>query len=379
MLPKRPELNQQQSLALATYHQQLARQMLIAASGLVILVVPAYQLQEFFLIGAVPEHWAAHAAWRSLPLLVAVFALAWCSIRGDAHGAPVLLRLLALAVMSMMFGLFAVHWMNDGTQVDRMLRGIIISTFAVTLFSLKGWRELLVFFGLPFVALLAMLQARGYPALEVMTVMFDPLMMFLIAAIGAELLYRTWLDAFLANQKLAEHAATDPLTGLSNRRHIKPQLHSETARARRHGTPYSILMADLDHFKTVNDRYGHAVGDLVLQETARRMRAVVRTEDRIARWGGEEFLILLTECDADQAAIAAEKIRQYMADEPFQCDGHAIPVTISIGVAQHEGAQEPDEVIERADQALYQAKQDGRNRVCRAPAIRPAAPVTGAA
>jgi two-component system, cell cycle response regulator len=359
-----PELTESQALALARHHRGLARRLVLAAAGLVLVVVPLYQFQEVFQIGGAPELVWSNAAWRLVPISLGIAGLIWCSVRTDGYGAPWMLRLLALGVMTMIFGLFATHWIAGSDQIDRMIRGVIISTFAVTLFSLKGARELIVFFGLPFLVMLATLQVMAHSALVIVAALFDPLMMFIIAAIASELLYRTWLDAFLANQRLAEHAATDPLTGLSNRRHIEPQLEGETARALRHRATFSILMADLDHFKQVNDTYGHDTGDEVLREVARRLRSLLRTEDRSARWGGEEFLVLLTDTDAEQAAKVAEKIRQGIADEPIEFNGHRIPITISIGVAGHAGENDPLEIIRRADQALYRAKDEGRNRVC---------------
>ncbi len=361
-----PELSEPQALALTRYHRSLARTLALSAAALVMVVIPVYQLQELLLLG-MPDLWRAHVGWRSLPMIIAVVVLAWCSWHRDGYGAPLLLRLLALSVMAMIFGLFAVNWIADSNDIDRMTRGVIICTFAVTLFSLKGARELVVFFAAPFVVLLVFLQVSGHSVLAAIATLFDPLMMFIIAAIASEVLYRTWMAAFLANQQLAEHAATDSLTGLSNRRHIEPQLAGETARARRHQATFSVLMADLDHFKRVNDRYGHDAGDEVLREVARRLREMLRTEDRPARWGGEEFLVLLTDTELDQAEIVAEKLRAGIADTPIEVNGHSIDMTISIGVAQHQGEDDPLDLIRRADQALYRAKDEGRNRVCADP------------
>lgn len=359
-----PELTEPQALALTRRHRTLARNLSLSGAALVLLVVPVYQLQELFLAGGIPDRWWAHAGWRSVPMVVAMGTLAWCSWHEDGYGAPVLLRLLALSVMAMIFGLFALHWVAGSDDIERMVRGIIICTFAVTLFSLRGARELAVFFGLPLLVMLGFMQLRGESVPAIIAALFDPLMMFVIAGIASELLYRTWLAAFIANQQLAEHAATDPLTGLSNRRHIEPQLEGEIGRALRHRATFSLLMADLDHFKRVNDQYGHDAGDAVLREVARRLKDLLRTEDRPARWGGEEFLVLLTDTDADQAGIVAEKIRAGIADAPVKVNGHAIDMTISIGVAEHHDEDDPLELIRRADQALYRAKDAGRNRVC---------------
>jgi two-component system, cell cycle response regulator len=358
-----PMLSEPLQLALTRHDRRLARKLLLAGSVAVLLVVPLYQLQELFLFGGLPAFWHAHAALRALPFLIALASLLWCFSHADGHGAPTWLRLLALAVMLMIFGLFTMHWVEQSGQIDRMIRGVILCTFAVTLFSLSGLRDLLLFFGLPFVLSLLVLWLDGHSTLIVILALFDALMMFTVAVIAAELLYRTRLEAFLANQQLAEHASTDPLTGLSNRRHIEPQLVGEIARAKRHQTRFSILMADLDHFKRVNDQYGHDVGDEVLREVACRIRALLRTEDRPARWGGEEFLVLLTDTDAGQAAVVADKLRQAIADQVVESSGGRIPITISVGVAAYAGEKEPLEIIKRADRALYRAKAEGRNRV----------------
>ncbi len=358
------ELTESQALALTRHHRALARRLALSAAALVLVVVPVYQLQELFLIDRIADLCRYHLGWRALPMMVALVALVWCSWHKDGFGAPWLLRALALSVMAMIFGLFAVHWITDCNDIERMVRGLIICTFAVTLFSLKGARELIIFFGAPFLVLLVFLQTGRHSVLAVIGTLFDPLTMFIVALIASEVLYRTWLAAFIANQQLAEHAATDPLTGLSNRRHIEPQLQGETARALRHRATFSLLMADLDHFKRVNDQYGHDAGDEVLREVARRIRSMLRTEDRPARWGGEEFLVLLTDTSAEQAEVVAEKIRKAIADTPIEVNGQSVDMTISIGVAQHQGEDDPLDLIRHADQALYRAKDTGRNRVC---------------
>lgn len=365
MLPlESPQLSESQNLALNRHHRAIARRLAVAGAALVLVAAPLYQFQDFLLAEGIPDLWWWNAGWRAIPIIVAILTLVWCSTRTDGYGAPAILRLLALSVMVMIFGLFATSWLAGSDTIDRMVRGVIICTFAVALFSLRGYRELIVFFGLPFVVMLAVLQMRGESLLAPIAALFDPLMMFLVAAVASELIFRTWLDAFVANQQLAEHASTDPLTGLSNRRYIEPQLAGETARALRHKATFSILLADLDHFKQVNDQYGHDTGDEVLREVARRFQSLLRTEDRAARWGGEEFLILLTDTDVDQAVVVAEKIRRAIAENPVDCDHHRIPITVSIGVAGHDGEREPLKIIKRADQALYRAKGEGRNRVC---------------
>ncbi len=159
-------------------------------------------------------------------------------------------------------------------------------------------------------------------------------------------------------------ALTDDLTGVFNRRHLMTILGQEVQRARRLSRPLALLIVDLDFFKQINDSYGHVAGDLTLRALADRLRTRIRDIDTLARYGGEEFVIALPEADSHGAALAAERLRQNIADEPFQIGSLEIALSVSIGVAvltdSDSGA---DSVLERADSALYKAKGLGRNRV----------------
>jgi len=163
-----------------------------------------------------------------------------------------------------------------------------------------------------------------------------------------------WKDA-------AEH---DPLTGLINRRAFLPRLQNEHQRALRTGNTYTFAMLDLDHFKSINDAYGHHCGDAVLCALAAVMVENCRSIDAVVRMGGEEFGILFPECHIDEALIALERIRKRFESSSTMADGKLIFVTVSIGVAAFAGAEEKDtEVVERADRALYAAKAEGRNQI----------------
>lgn len=162
-------------------------------------------------------------------------------------------------------------------------------------------------------------------------------------------------------------AVIDPLTGLYNRRYAKQHLKAVADRAEDEGSPFSILMMDLDEFKQVNDRYGHRAGDLVLREFAERIQENVRGIDLVARVGGEEFCVIMPGTDVSQATDVAERLRGNIDERPFCAKdetGQHIHVTVSIGVATSEGRPEDmDHVLEEADIALYQAKNNGRNKV----------------
>ncbi len=162
-------------------------------------------------------------------------------------------------------------------------------------------------------------------------------------------------------------ATTDELTGLSNRRQILTQGEVELARARRYGKPLSAVMMDIDHFKTFNDRFGHAVGDRVLSTVAEWARSALRTLDVIGRYGGEEFVALLPETDLAGAALVAERLRQAVGQSHVPSEAGPLSVTISLGVAQLVFGEGLAGLLNRADEALYQAKEGGRNRVVVAP------------
>jgi diguanylate cyclase (GGDEF)-like protein len=167
-----------------------------------------------------------------------------------------------------------------------------------------------------------------------------------------------------AREALRELAIRDSLTGLWNRRMILDQLGSELSRARREGKPLAVAIADLDHFKRVNDSFGHSTGDAVLREAAKRMRSAVRDCDFIGRYGGEEFLLVLPGCDGTSGRLVAERVRSRVAAEPVQTDEAPIPTTVSLGLAFSAAAEaKPDALIDAADDALYRAKAEGRNRV----------------
>jgi two-component system cell cycle response regulator len=165
--------------------------------------------------------------------------------------------------------------------------------------------------------------------------------------------------------KLRTRATRDPLTGLWTRGAILDQLDRELERARRGHTAVGVMMADIDSFKSINDSYGHSAGDLVLSEAARRIRTALRPYDSVGRVGGEEFLVLLPDCDAAIAYAVAERVRTNISCEPFYVEGASLTVTVSIGITVNRQAPEADGAVlmRRADQALYRAKATGRDRV----------------
>jgi diguanylate cyclase (GGDEF)-like protein len=170
------------------------------------------------------------------------------------------------------------------------------------------------------------------------------------------------LDA--KNQALAVLSLTDRLTGLCNRRRLDQVLSAEWRRAQRYGTPFSVVMIDLDNFKDVNDTFGHAVGDAVLVRVADILLAVVRETDVVGRFGGEEFLLICPETAVDDARTLAEALRRELQDTDFPVVGR---ITASFGLADYEADPGPAALVARADEAMYRAKQSGRNQVIVAP------------
>jgi diguanylate cyclase (GGDEF)-like protein len=163
--------------------------------------------------------------------------------------------------------------------------------------------------------------------------------------------------------KLQEYADRDGLTGISNRRFFEARLRDEYTRWQRYGGDMSVLLFDLDHFKKINDQFGHGVGDTVLREMAQRVAQVVRVQDTFGRFGGEEFALLLPCTPLEDAMQVAEKIRHTIGDAPVDVQGVSVPVTASVGgAAARVGVPNYDVLINEADAALYSAKRQGRNR-----------------
>ncbi len=181
----------------------------------------------------------------------------------------------------------------------------------------------------------------------------------IVARVRSALRYKDYHDRLLAM------AMQDSLTGLYNHALLIELLDKEIYNARRKGLSVAFAMMDIDHFKRVNDQYGHLAGDYVLKEVARILTVSLRKGDPIGRYGGEEFGFILTGIALEQAVALCERVRQSIAEFSFSHEGHEIPITVSFGLAQllPEKSERPNDVIRRADDALYRAKEGGRNRL----------------
>ncbi len=209
-----------------------------------------------------------------------------------------------------------------------------------------------------------LLEGLGAGADDYLTKPLDPPLLRARLQVGRRIL-DLQANLLATQEQLRYQADHDPLTGLYNRAGILVQLEREICRAKRDRTPLSVIMGDLDHFKRINDTHGHAAGDAALCQAARRITSSVRGYDVVGRFGGEEFLIVLPNCDAADALSRAEQIRERVARETMDLGGLPVAVTVSLGAAATNpfAAEEAAALIARADGALYQAKEAGRNRV----------------
>jgi diguanylate cyclase (GGDEF)-like protein len=167
----------------------------------------------------------------------------------------------------------------------------------------------------------------------------------------------------IAYDNMNRLARTDPLTQLANRRDFLEKFQYEINRFERNLKPFAVVMGDLDDFKGINDRFGHDCGDFVLVSIAKIMKTMIRKQDTVGRWGGEEFILLLPESSLQGGRIAAESIRKRLAAETFTFKGHSLVITITFGVSEFNGTVDLDACIKQADEALYRGKSLGKNCV----------------
>lgn len=333
--------------------------------------------------------------WLALALGLSLYVPAWPS----GHLLRNLGDLLVIGAAALQHRGLALYWAQR--PADRAYAALVALAFAVIAFSLAlpnghAWRVAAVCLGagVPLLATAALTWRHG----RQVTPALAPMLAGTLALLAAVLLVRAVQALFsdgqtkmsidgpgrfnvalvilvmfvggclnLAHirlvlgrvlQRLTAQAQTDPLTGAVNRRGLLQGAAQVHGRAVRGSHAYSVLMVDIDHFKAVNDQHGHAGGDRVLQRVARNLRDGLRSGDLVARWGGEEFCVLLPRIGADDAQALAQRMVQQIAD------GGDPQVTVSIGVAEWQaGDDTPESVIRRADAALYRAKESGRNRV----------------
>jgi two-component system cell cycle response regulator len=238
----------------------------------------------------------------------------------------------------------------DGLQVCHAVRQQALAYVYIILLTARGGRE-------------DMVAGLGAEADDFLTKPFDAMELGARLRSGERIL-ELQENLLRAQETLRLQATHDPLTGLWNRATILDRLGRELHRVEREGGALAVMIADLDHFKPINDTYGHAAGDAVLRQAAERMKSTLRDCDFLGRYGGEEFLFVLPACGPAVAAHAARRVCGRIAAEPMHTDSSPLAVSVSIGVAAVRGsACEPAALIKVADEALYRAKALGRNRV----------------
>jgi diguanylate cyclase (GGDEF)-like protein len=255
-------------------------------------------------------------------------------------------------------------------QVFAVQAGIATLFFAAAgaLCSWRAWQQrnigdaiiayaaLVMVVGIP-VALYQLLEQNNYPGAQAIA--------FGVHSCAYALVAIGFLASVLIEyqQHLSHLATEDPLTGLLNRRGLEDALSLSLAQAARKALNTSAIMVDIDHFKRVNDSFGHEVGDQVIKLVAEFLRTMSRASDVVARTGGEEYLLILPDTSLDAARVLAERIRMAIAEHPLLVSRQRIPVTVSLGVASVTGEADLDELYKEADRAMYLAKRGGRNRV----------------
>lgn len=293
-----------------------------------------------------------------------------------AEDDPVSLRVLQAFLAKWKYEVVAV---TDGLEALRILQSDDAPSLAILDWMMPGMegpevcRRVRQLHGRPYVYILLLtarnlkgdlLRGLAFGADDYLTKPFDAMELRARLHVGLRILDLQH-NLIAAREELRFKATYDTLTELCNRGVILEALGREYARRAREGGSFGIILADLDHFKLVNDSYGHLAGDEVLRQTARRMRSCVRPYDIIGRYGGEEFLIVVPASDRDSTGALAERIRSVVAAGPFHFDDREIPATISMGVVicDDENAPELQSLLRLADEALYRAKHAGRNRV----------------
>jgi len=280
-----------------------------------------------------------------------------------------------LTLPQSVFGVLITAW---GYAIDPPLRGAIIAIMLLNLvwgmFVLSQRQA----FGLYLFGLASLGAAMVWgaltdpvhfpPAVEALHFSFAAILMTAVSVLSVNMAkLRAKLGARTAElraaleriQYLAHH---DELTRISNRRHLSERLAAEQLNQRQSGQTMSLVLIDIDHFKTVNDRHGHAAGDAVLRQFANALQATLRSTDFAGRWGGEEFLVVTPQASAETAAALIERLRAALAATPFDNLVPGLHITFSAGVAECAPGEDLHLAIERADRALYQAKQGGRDR-----------------
>lgn len=320
------------------------------------LVQNALVVLSFVLLQKGAEQFGSYPPrrWDFVPLFLLLGIVQWLTTQGPAvYPWRVGIFTVTVSYPLVMTALHILAWTRNHAVVSNTMAAIVTAPIGLTL-AVFWMRAALVFSGTPE----GTVDFAHNTAFDVAA---SAILQVVLAAFNfslASLLLGSLIE------RLRELSATDQLTDLPNRRVMMHRLTQEHARYLRSHHGYSVVMMDLDYFKKINDSYGHTVGDQVLQAVARLLQDNLRTSDTLARFGGEEFMLLMPLTDTDGALVQARRIRDRIAASPVHTDAGALQVTMSLGVAE-SFLTDPQAaaVIRRADAALYQAKARGRNTV----------------
>ena len=282
----------------------------------------------------------------------------------------------ALTMQQMLYAILCAAWAYSFAGQVHSLVGIILAVILMFgMFGLSSRQVIWVgFYTLGLFGLVMVQAARSNPEHYPAGGEIVYFMMLCIMVVGVGLLtvrlhrmrdrlrrQKLELEAALAHiHRLATH---DDLTGLVNRRHMQELLENERMRLERSEQDWCVALIDLDHFKSVNDAHGHAIGDEVLRALSRHAHTLIRRTDVLARWGGEEFVLLLPNTPIAMATISLERLREHFHANPLVVQGIELPVSFSAGLTEHQRGETVAQTLERADKLCYQAKTLGRNRV----------------
>ena len=332
----------------------LVMRMLVSGSGVNTQAVLCWAaLAPIGLLAAlvlVRSGWSKRFADPSLSLFQMLWALNFNAVAYVIAG-PARAVVLPVLVIIMMFGIFS----RDRRQT------LFLMFYAMVLYTMA--------------ILVTASMDSPQPALAVVVAHLTVVLLSLLAGTMMCLQVQT-IRSRMRNQKhelqgaleqIRQMAMRDHLTGLINRRQMSELMALELRRCQRSGRPLLLAQLDIDHFKAINDTHGHSVGDLALQAFAHTALAHLRGSDVLARWGGEEFVLLLCDTEPEAATELLERVRSAVQAHTLPHGEHSIRMTVSIGWAQHQHGESLDETLQRADQALYEAKRGGRNRVVHAP------------
>lgn len=342
---------QQWTLVLCVYLAGIAVMQLLAWRGLMstadVTRWTAFNLTGLTLIyAALRSGWSRRLQDPSLTepqMLFAIVNSLWCyCMSGEVRSA-----MLYPMMLTFMFGAFSLTWM----RIARLTAIAVVCTGA-SMVLLHRWSQ---------VPLNPMVEVSNFLVLAIML----PGASVVSITLGRlrRKLRAQRLDLETAVDRIQQLASTDGLTGLYNRRHAEEMVEREMYRATRTGSRFTLALVDLDHFKRINDSHGHAVGDDVLRVFAAQARAEMRNVDVVARWGGEEFLIVLADCDVSGALTGVQRLSSRIRQCRVSVHGGEVGFTMSAGVAQYTVGERLHELLGRADAALYRAKSAGRDRI----------------